>query len=257
MSGTETADQASAAGEDAVDVTLVVACYNEESILEQSMAETFRVFDALRYSVEVIFVDDKSRDRTVEVIDRIIAANPDRRLRKIAHAVNVGRGGTVAEGLRAARGRLAGFIDIDLEVHARYIPPCLLALEEGHDVATALRVYRFTWRSVDRYIMSRGYRRLMRAVLGVPLRDTETGFKFFRRDRILPVLDQTQDRGWFWDTEVMVRAYYAGLGIVELPALFQRRFDKASTINPLADSIDYLKKLLRFRSVARELRRAS
>jgi glycosyltransferase involved in cell wall biosynthesis len=236
------------------DLTLVVACYNEEPLLEQSMSETFQVLDLLRLTCEVIFVDDASRDRTREMIDRIIAAHPGRLLRKIEHARNQGRGATVTDGIRAARGRLVGFIDIDLEVHARYIPTCVLALEEGHDVATALRVYKFYWRSVDRWVLSKGYRALSRLALGTPLQDTETGFKFFRRDVILPILDETQDRGWFWDTEVMVRAYYAGLRIIEIPALFVRRFDKASTLNPLSDAVDYFGKLWRFRPVAARLK---
>jgi glycosyltransferase involved in cell wall biosynthesis len=239
----------------APDLTLVIACYNEEPILEASVAETLHVLDALRAQVEIIFVDDSSRDNTRAVIDRIIAANPGRLLRKIEHPQNVGRGGTVTDGIRAARGRLVGYIDIDLEVHARYIPACVVALESGYDVATALRVYKFYWRSLDRYVMSKGYRWLMRQMLRLPLEDTETGFKFFRRDRILPVLDQTTDRGWFWDTEVMARAHFAGLRIVELPALFVRRFDKQSTLHPFADTIDYLGKLWRFRKLVPSLRR--
>ena len=241
----------------APDLTLVIACYNEEPILEASVAETLRVLDALRAEVEIIFVDDTSRDNTRAVIDRIIAAHPGRRLRKIEHPQNVGRGGTVTDGIRAASGRLVGYIDIDLEVHARYIPACLIALESGYDVATALRVYKFYWRSIDRYVMSKGYRWLMRQMLRLPLEDTETGFKFFRRDRILPLLDQTKDRGWFWDTEIMARAHFAGLRIVEVPALFVRRFDKQSTLHPFADTIDYLGKLWRFRKVVPGLRRSA
>jgi glycosyltransferase AglD len=229
------------------DLSLVIACYNEEPLLETSVRETFRVLDGMRATSEVIFVDDRSGDRTREIIDTIIALHPGRALRKIEHSVNVGRGGTVADGIRAARGRYVGFLDIDLEVHARYIPSCLAALDEGYDVATALRIYKFTWRSVDRYILSTGYRALMRRLTRVSLQDTETGFKFFRRDRILPVLDQTEDTGWFWDTEIMVRAQRAGLRIVEIPALFIRRFDKRSSVNAIPDTIAYLKKLWRFR----------
>ena len=237
-----------------VDFSLVVACYNEEPLLETSMAATFDVLDALKWTAEVIFVDDASHDRTLEVIDRIVAAHPDRALRVIAHPKNVGRGGTVTDGIREAQGRLVGFIDIDLEVHARYILPCLLALEAGADVATAQRIYRFQWRSLDRYLMSRGYLWILQRAIGVPLRDTETGFKMFRRDRILPVLDRCEDRGWFWDTEVMVRAHAAGLRVVEVPALFLRRFDKQSSVKPVRDTLDYLRKLWRFRATAKALR---
>lgn len=234
-----------------VDFSLVIACYNEEPILESSVAETLHVLDATRWSTELIFVDDASHDRTREVIERILAAYPDRAMRAIAHPVNVGRGGTVADGIRVARGRFVGFIDIDLEVHARYLVPCVLALEQGADVATALRVYRFQWRSLDRYVLSRGYIWLVQRLLRVPLQDTETGFKLFRRDRILPVLEACQDRGWFWDTEIMIRAFHAGLRIVEVPVLFVRRYDKRSSVRPVRDTIEYLRRLWRFRAEMR------
>ena len=237
-----------------VDVSLIIACYNEEPILAASMDEVFRVLDAIKWTSEVIFVDDRSRDRTRDVIGQIVAAHPDRQIRVLAHEVNVGRGGTVMDGLRLARGRFAGFLDIDLEVHARYLLPCLLALEQGADVATALRIYRFSWRSLDRYVLSRGYRWLTRRLIGVPVEDTETGFKVFRADRIRPILEACVDRGWFWDTEVMVRAHFAGLRIVEVPSLFLRRFDKASSVHAVRDTLDYLKKLWAFRTVVGALR---
>jgi glycosyltransferase involved in cell wall biosynthesis len=238
-----------------LDLSLVIACYNEEPLLERSLAETFRVLDAMRASSEVILVDDASRDRTREIIDQVIAANPGRELKKIEHAANVGRGGTVTDGIRAARGRFVGFIDIDLEVHARYIPALVSALEDGFDVATALRVYKFSWRSLDRFVLSTGYRRLVQRMLKLTLQDTETGFKFFRRDAVMPILDATRDRGWFWDTEVMARATYAGLRIIEVPALFIRRFDKKSSVRAVHDTIEYFGKLRRFRPVAEQLRR--
>ncbi len=236
------------------DLSLVIACYNEEPILAASMAEVFSVLDALRWTTEVIFVDDRSRDRTRDVIAAIVAAHPERRIRVLAHDANIGRGGTVMDGMRIGRGRFLAFIDIDLEVHARYLLPCLLALERGYDVATALRIYRISWRSLDRYVLSRGYRWLVRRVLDLPLHDTETGFKVFRAEAIRPVLAACQDAGWFWDTEVMVRAHAAGLRIVEVPALFLRRFDKASSVHALRDTVEYLRKLRAFRPVARALR---
>jgi glycosyltransferase involved in cell wall biosynthesis len=239
------------------DLSLVIACYNEEPILEASMAEVFDVLDALRWRSEIIFVDDLSRDRTRDVIAAIVRAHPDRAIRVIAHERNVGRGGSVMDGMRIGQGRFLAFIDIDLEVHVRYLLPCLLALEAGCDVATALRIYRFSWRSLDRYVLSRGYRWLMRTLIDVPLQDTETGFKVFRADRIRPVLDACVDQGWFWDTEVMVRAHAAGLRIIEVPVLFLRRFDKTSSVHAIRDTVDYLRKLWAFRPVARALRGTS
>jgi glycosyltransferase involved in cell wall biosynthesis len=225
------------------DLSLVMACYNEESILDYSVGEVFRVLDALRSTTEVIFVDDASRDQTSAAIDRIIANNPQRDLRKIEHARNVGRGGTVSDGIRAARGRFVGFIDLDLEVRAEYILPCLLALQQGYDVATALRIHKLRISWLHRLVMSHGYRTLLRWRLNLPLKDTEAGYKFFRRDRIFPLLDKVRDQGWFWDTEIMVQAHLAGLRIIEIPAVYQRRTDKASSVKIIRDSIQHFRRL--------------
>jgi glycosyltransferase involved in cell wall biosynthesis len=239
-----------------VDLSLVLACYNEELVIEDSVAEILKVLDDTRYSYEVIFVDDCSKDRTRQLIDRLIERYPDKRMSRIFHTENKGRGGAVSDGIRAAQGDVAGFIDIDLEVHARYIPSCVNAVQNGADVAVGRRVYKLNLRSLDRYVLSTGYVWLVRRIMGVDLNDTETGYKFFKRERILPVLDAIDDQRWFWDTEVMVRSYYKEYNIAEIPCLFLRRFDKASTVSPLADTVDYFRQLWRFRkTVKNELAR--
>jgi hypothetical protein len=94
----------------------------------------------------------------------------------------------------------------------------------------------------------------MRWALAVQLKDPETGYKFFKRERVMPLLDQVQSEGWFWDTEIMVRSLFAGLTIHEMPCLFVRRHDKTSSVRLVPDSLDYARNLWRFRGVVRELR---
>ena len=236
----------------AVDLSLVLACYNEELVIEDSVAAIIEVLDNTRYSYEIILVDDCSEDRTRDLIDSIIDRHPGKRMSRIFHEQNKGRGGAVSDGIRAARGEVAGFIDVDLEVHALYIPSCVNAVKNGADIAVGRRVYKLDLRSLDRYVLSTGYVRLVRRLLVVDLNDTETGYKFFKRERILPVLDEIENQRWFWDTEVMVRSYYRDYQIVEIPCLFLRRFDKTSTVHPLSDTVDYFRKLWRFRKVVKD-----
>lgn len=234
-------------------VSVVLACYNEEETLEASFREIWRTLEGLGCASEVIFVDDVSRDRTREIIRGIVERHPDR-VRAIFHERNQGRGASVNDGFRASRADIVGFLDVDLEVHARYIPSLVTAIDDGADVATVWRIYAFQARSLDRYFMSRGYSMLVRRLLGVPLRDTETGFKFFRRERLRPVLDAIEDPGWFWDTEFMVRALKSGLVIREVPGAYVRRDDKTSTVRGLRDSWEYFRKLLAFRKSLRAAR---
>jgi glycosyltransferase involved in cell wall biosynthesis len=232
-------------------LSLVLACYNEAEHLEESFREILDVLLNLGRPFEVIFVDDLSRDDTRKILSAIVATNPGLDLRVILHERNQGRGATVTDGFRAARGEITGFLDVDLEVHARYIPSLVRAIEQGADLATVRRIYAFQLGSLDRYFMSRGYSRLVRLLLNVPIQDTETGYKFFRRERLLPILGEVKDPGWFWDTEIMVRAVRRGLRLVEIPGAYVRRGDKTSTVRGLRDSVRYFGKLLAFR---REIR---
>lgn len=229
-------------------LSVILACYNEEEILDTSFLELRNTLALLNRSFEIVIVDDVSRDRTRQIIDRIVATNRDLDVRVILHERNQGRGATVTDGFRAARGEIAGYLDIDLEVHCRYIPSLLQAIESGADVATVRRIYAFQLRYIDRYFMSRGYSFLVRRLLGTRLHDTETGFKFFRRERLMKVIDAIEDPRWFWDTEFMIRAERGGLRIDEIPGAYVRREDKTSTVSGLRDSIDYFGRLLRFRA---------
>ncbi len=240
-----------------LDLSLILACYNEEPILVQSVHEIVSVLEVSRFTYELIFVDDSSQDRTRELIAELREKyGTGIEIRALFHERNVGRGGAVRDGMLMSRGEVVGFIDVDLEVHARYIIPCLLAIRQGADIASAKRIYKFQWRSLDRYLMSKGYAWMVKRLLRLPgITDTEAGFKFFQRAKLLPVLEHSQETGWFWDTEIVALAQVAGLVVVEVPCLYIRRFDKASSVRPLHDSLEYLVKLWRFRARLRELRR--
>ncbi len=227
------------------DLSLVIACYNEEPILAESIREITSVLDATRYSYEVILVDDKSKDNTREIIKALVGQYKD--MRYIFHKRNTGRGGAVTDGILDARGTIVGFIDIDLETPAHYIPLMVQRVLNGADIATAWRIYKFHFHSLLRFITGKGYHELTRIMLKTRLKDTETGCKFFNREKILPILKQCRDQHWFWDTEIMVRAERAGLRIEEIPTLFSRRLDVQSTVKLWRDSYLYFKNLIRFR----------
>jgi glycosyltransferase involved in cell wall biosynthesis len=233
-------------------VSVVLACYNEAEHIETSFAEIRETLIQTGWPFEILLVDDLSRDSTREILRRIVESHPHLDLQLILHERNRGRGATVTDGFRAARGAIAGYLDVDLEVHCRYIPSLVRAIEGGADIATVRRIYALQIRSLDRYFMSRGYSYLVRRLLGVPFRDTETGYKFFRRETLLPVLDEIEDEGWFWDTEFMARAARRGLRVAEVPGAYIRRQDKTSTVRGIRDSVVYFRQLLRFRKALRE-----
>src|SRR3989338_1194557 len=101
-----------------IDLTIVVACYNEEPHLSRNIAEIEKIMRQMNYSYEFIFIDDCSKDRTRAEIKDICSSRNN--CKYIFHEKNVGRGGTVKEGLLLSNGKYSGFLDIDLEVPAYY-----------------------------------------------------------------------------------------------------------------------------------------
>jgi len=229
-----------------IDVSLILACYNESEIFEDSVEKIINVLEKSNYSWEIIFVDDKSKDNTKELIHKAITNCPGKNLSAYYHDENQGRGKTVVDGFLKAQGRLIGFIDIDLEVGEWYITKFLEALDDGADVANAFRIYDLNLRALPRWVASKGYVFLRKLFVNLPYNDTEAGYKFFKREIILPLLPKIQFAGWFFDTEIMALCHKHDLEVAEIPVAFIRRYDKTSTVRLIPDTLKYLKDLIIF-----------
>lgn len=229
-----------------IDVSLILACYNESEIFEDSVEKIINVLADSNYSWEIIFVDDKSKDNTKELIHNAITNYSGKNLSAYYHDGNQGRGKTVVDGFLKAQGRFVGFIDIDLEVGEWYITKFLQALDNGADVANAFRIYDLNLRSLPRWVASKGYVFLRKLFINLPYHDTEAGYKFFKREKLLPLLSNIQHAGWFFDTEIMALCYQHNLEVAEIPVAFIRRYDKTSTVRLIPDTIKYLKDLIIF-----------
>ena len=233
------------------DLSIILACYNEMEILYQSVDKIVNALDNLKLNYEIIMIDDCSKDGTREELTKIEKKYP--KVKTYLHEKNLGRGGTVTQGLQIAKGNVVGYLDIDLETPEWYIAPAYLLIKQGADFVLGYRIHKFELRIFIRTILSRGYNFLTRTLLKIPFKDTEAGFKFFKKEKIMPILKQTKDNGWFWDTEITARAYYSNLKIKPLPTLFIRKPYKTSTVNIFRDSLEYFRKLLKFRRESKEL----
>ncbi len=238
--------------ENSPDVTIVIACYNEHRVFDQSLAEIRKIIAYTGGVYEIIFVDDVSSDDTRGRILGAVNSFPN--VRAIFHDKNTGRGRTVTDGIRESKASVVGFIDFDLATPAWYIPEIVSRVRNGADIVLARRVYKLSPGILHRWILSRGYHYLMRAMLGVSLGDTESGCKFFNREKILPILEEIKDPHWFWDTELCVRSALKGLKIVEVPTLYIRRPETGSTVKIVRDSWNYFKNLLWFRKEVQRIR---
>jgi len=227
------------------DFSLVLPCYNEEPVFADSVALIKRILSGSSLTWEIIFVDDGSRDDTRRLIAEEVTI--DSHCRAIYHAKNKGRGASVADGILIANGTTVGYIDIDCEVSPVYIPDIVRLIASGRaDMIVGERIYRVGMAALVRLILSVGYRKLITRLVPTYGIDTESGFKFFNRKKILPILSTCRDPHWFWDTEIVVRAGLAGMIIQAYPVLFTRRTDKVSSVRIIPDTIAYLKNIRRF-----------
>ena len=229
---------------DKFDVSLVLACYNESQIFADSVRRIIATLDQTDYTFEIIFVDDASTDKTRELIAKALRKYPRYNLSVIKHLTNQGRGQTVVDGFLKAKGKYVGYIDIDLETGEWYLPKFLSELDNGADLVNALRIYDFQLWALPRWLASKGYVVLRKLLLGLPFEDTEGGYKFFRRDKLLKFLKQAKHRGWFFDTEIMALAYKNKFKVLEIPVAFVRNLKKTSTVRLIPDSLKYLKDLI-------------
>ena len=89
-------------------------------------------------------------------------------------------------------------------------------------------------RTFSRDFSSKTYNSLVRHMLGSKLHDHQCGFKAFKREKVLPLLDEVEATHWFWDTEIMVRSYRHGLSIKEIAV--EWRSGKDTKVNLAKDA---------------------
>jgi len=227
-------------------VSLIIPCFNEGAIFENSVEKIINVLEKINHDWEIIFVDDKSEDDTKKKVERFVKNSKN--IKAIYHKNNQGRGKAVTNGIGIAKGEICGYIDVDLEVSENYIPLFVQEIKKGDDLVVGRRFYESTIKSIIRVIISKVYALAINRILNLPLGDTEAGYKFFNRKNILPVLSKVKSVHWFWDTEICAQAYWQGLNISEIPVIYQRRNEKKSTVKLIPDIIDYIKNIYRLKS---------
>lgn len=163
------------------DLSVVVPFLNEEESISHMYDAVIAAVEPLKRPFEVIFVDDGSRDRTLEIA-RGLAAN-DKRLRVISFRRNYGQTPAMAAGIDHARGRVIVTMDGDLQNDPRDIGALLEKIEEGYDLVVGWRHDRKD-KLFSRKIPSIIANRLIGGVTGVPIKDNGCSLKAYRAEMI-------------------------------------------------------------------------
>ncbi len=188
-------------------VSVVIPVFNEERNLDALWARLEPVLAP--YDAEVIFVDDGSADRSLEILRRMAEERPDR-IRVLSFNRNYGQHAAVLAGIEAAGGDVVVTLDADLQNPPEEIPRLLEKVEEGYDVVGTWRMRRKD--TPFRRWASRLSNRLTARLLGVPLKDFGCMLRAYRRD-VVDSMKSCRERSTF----VPALACKFGRRITEIP----------------------------------------
>jgi dolichyl-phosphate beta-glucosyltransferase len=247
-------DFAIALGE-GVRLSVVIPAYNEEQRLGDSLVTIRAALLGRDESAEVIVVDDGSSDGTADVAREVLGAPGGPAFSVLRNEPNRGKGYSVRRGLLAARGALALFTDADLSTPIEDLTRLEQAIREGADIAIGSRdtvgsevLVRQAW---YRELAGRTFNFVVRALAVPGIRDTQCGFKLFRRDTIRPVFERVTVERWGFDVELLVIAQRLGYRVAEVPVRWVN--DDRSKVNLLRDGVQMLGDIIRARIRHRNL----
>ncbi|HEY7544981.1 MAG TPA: dolichyl-phosphate beta-glucosyltransferase [Blastocatellia bacterium] len=233
-------------------LSIIIPAYNEERRIGQSLDEILRFLRSQSYKAEVLVINDGSSDSTPQIVtDRVEKYQSDGfDLRLITNDPNRGKGYSVRRGVSEARGEIILFTDADLSSPITESPKLIAPIAEGQtDVAFGSRALNRKLigvrQSIVRDFGGRVFNFFLRLITGLEFKDTQCGFKAFRREAALPVFRLQSIERFGFDPEVLYIARKRGLRLAEVPVVWNHADD--SKVNYLRDSIDMMLDLIRIR----------
>jgi glycosyltransferase AglD len=224
-------------------VSLVLPAFNEVDYLTPAVEKTIPVLDEFADSYEIIIAEDGSTDGTAERSEELAQKYPC--VRHIHREQRLGRGTALNNAFKQSLGEVLVYMDLDLATDLSYLKPLVDAITvEGYDFATGSRMLKESraQRTFGRNLSSKSYNWLVRQILSSKLYDHQCGFKAFKRQSLLGLLNEVEATHWFWDTEVMVRGYNHGFRIKEIAV--QWRSGKGTKVNMTKDSWNMFRQVL-------------
>jgi glycosyltransferase involved in cell wall biosynthesis len=163
-------------------LSLIIPVYNEEENLPLLMDAICVALEPLKKDWEVIFVDDGSRDHSLNVLEKLVEQNPEH-VRVVVFRRNFGQTAAIEAGIDHARGDIIVLLDADLQNDPADIPLLLAKLDEGYDLVSGWRKDRQD-NLLTRTIPSNMANGLISQVTGVHLHDYGCTLKAYRREAL-------------------------------------------------------------------------
>jgi glycosyltransferase involved in cell wall biosynthesis len=199
-------------------LSIVIPAYNEEKRLPATLDRIAAwVSDSPLPVDEILVVDDGSRDGTAALAEKRGGL-----VRLVRNPGNRGKGYAVRNGMLTAKGDWILSTDADLSAPIEELGKLIdAARRESAVVAIGSRALDRQLVKVHQPMMrefsGRAFNVVMRAVTGLPFRDTQCGFKLFRQDAAKDIFARQIEEGFSFDVEDLVIARMLGLRSIEVP----------------------------------------
>lgn len=229
-------------------VSIVIPAFNESARIDRTLERVLECVAQREWDAEILVVDDGSTDDTPEVVKRWMDHHP--RLHLVKNVQNRGKGYSVRNGLLQATGEIVMFTDADLSAPMVEAERLFAAIEAGADVAIGSRWLdrqkQTLHQPMYRRFFGRCYNWLTRTVMGLPFKDTQCGFKAFRREVAQVVFRLQTIERWGFDPEILFIARKLKYRIVEVAVTWGH--DERSRLSYLKDGSQMLKEMAEIRS---------
>ena len=221
---------------EAPELSIIIPAYNEELRLPATLSSIAAYTRSSKRKIEVIVVDDGSRDKTVAVAEQF--RDEIRALRVVSNGENRGKGHSVRHGMQEARGGIVLFTDADLSAPIEEVEKLLPAMQTN-DVAIGSRamdrsqitVHESPFREFAGII----FNKIVRLILWLPFVDTQCGFKAFRREACKIIFEQQTIERFGFDPELLYLARHHGLRSVEISVRWGH--SPATKVSMMRDSL--------------------
>jgi glycosyltransferase involved in cell wall biosynthesis len=236
--------------------SLIIPTYNEARRIVSTL-QILRAEFRGQPRVELIFVDDGSRDGTPDVIAAFIRDWPAARL--IRCPWNQGKGAAIKAGVGLARNDRLVFMDADLSSDLDDLPRLIAALDDADVVLGSRSIagakVSYTRDRSMRKVQSKFFNGFACALAGVVASDTQCGFKAFRADSAKLLFHLVEGKGFAFDVEVLALAQLLDFRVVEVPICWVEA--DGTTVRPVRDPLIMIRDLLRTRRRCRQLERVT
>ena len=202
-----------------IDLSVIIPTYNEAERIESSIKQVEEYFKSKKLTGEIIVSDDFSKDRTVEIVEKLMSTFNN--LKILKSDKNYFKGYPVKKGMLEAKGKYVLFADADMATPITEASLLIDAIDAGADLAIGSRIQET---GKDLRGSQPFYRRILgkmftfvREFLVRGIKDSQTGFKMFKHDVAIDLFSRQIIENIIFDVEILYMARKLKYKIAEVP----------------------------------------